>query len=101
MIMLDRLVVTPARLAAAAARITSAGRAIDDALTQLESDATALRGSWSGEAQQAFDAAQRQLRARLADRTDALARIDAALTALAESYSATDLQGARSLGATS
>lgn len=98
---MDHLLVTPARLATAARNITSAADAIDEVLAQLDRDAATLRARWSGEAQVAFDDAQRRLAVALETRTATVKKISAALTALAEGYSTADLEGARALGVAS
>jgi WXG100 family type VII secretion target len=98
---LDQLTVTPARLATAATHITDAAKAIDEILAQLDRDASALRASWSGEAQLAFDQAQSRFADAMETRSEAVGKICSVLKTLAEGYSTVDLESARALGAAS
>ncbi|MDQ1203717.1 WXG100 family type VII secretion target [Microbacterium sp. SORGH_AS_0862] len=99
--MLDQLTVTPIRLADAATNIRTAAQAIDDILERLDDEAKTLRAEWSGEAQIAFDASRLRFSDALESRTEAVRKICAALSALADGYSQIDLESARALGATS
>ncbi len=95
---LAHLEVTPARLATAADNIGAAGQAIDLRVAEMSMAATALSAHWSGEARDAFVAAQAQLEQSLESRTALLALMNTALHDLAGAYSDADLQGARGLG---
>ncbi len=97
---MDRLEVTPARLASAAEQIQKAATAIDDTLRSLQDAAGVLRSQWSGDAQVAFDAAQSRFAELMESRTEIVGTICTALDDLAVGYSTVDLEGARALGAT-
>ncbi|MBZ4486212.1 WXG100 family type VII secretion target [Microbacterium sp. cx-55] len=95
---MDRLEVNPAKIAESAASIASAGKAIDDALAQLDEAASVLRSQWSGDAQVAYDAAHARLADLFATRTELLQTVSTALDQLATGYSTVDLEGAHTLG---
>jgi WXG100 family type VII secretion target len=97
---IDHLEVTPARLATAAENIADAGRSIDDVLETLRTEATALAGRWSGDAQEAYLLAQSRFDQSATSRTEVLQLMCDALVAVAVAYGDTDLDGARALGAT-
>ncbi|GAB3153590.1 hypothetical protein GCM10027058_22490 [Microbacterium neimengense] len=99
--MLDRLTVTPMRLATAATNIKAAADAIDAILEQLDEDAKTLRAEWSGEAQIAFDASRLRFSDSMETRAETVRSICTALEKLADGYSRLDLESARALGAAS
>lgn len=96
---MDHLDVTPARLRTAASEIRSAARAIDLVLHDLDDSTVRLRAGWSGEAQAAFDAAEKRFRDLMASRADVVRKLCTALEQLAVGYSTVDLEAARALGA--
>lgn len=97
---MDRLEVNPAKLSSAAAAIETASKGIDETIAELEQAATTLRAQWSGEAQLAFDDAQKRFADLMDSRTELVRVICDALEKLAVSYSTVDLEAARALGAT-
>lgn len=90
--------VNPAQVAKAAKEISAASLAIDTALDELATHAGILRGSWSGEAQMAFDAAQSRFDGLMRERTALVVAISDVLGELATQYSDADLAGQRVLG---
>lgn len=95
---MEHLDVTPSRLQAASAGVRDAAAAIDRHLETLTAAAAALREEWSGEAQQAFDVAQRRFVAGMSARADLVRLICRALEDLAGGYSRVDLEAGRALG---
>lgn len=90
--------VNPARLAAASAAIGEFSGRIDEELQQFTKAASALKGGWAGEAQEAFEVAQLGFSKSMAERVAFLREITDVLSALAGLYSETDLAGQRALG---
>ncbi|OZB76861.1 MAG: hypothetical protein B7X41_21495 [Microbacterium sp. 14-71-5] len=88
----------PALMIAAAKTIAAASRGIDGELATLTSAATALRGAWSGEAQVAYDGAQRRFTASMTERARLIDEITRAVQGVAQAYADADLVGQQALG---
>ena len=87
--------VTPAAMHAAADRLRAESARIDAALRGIESEASALRASWDGAAQAAYDAAQVQWSATFHGMKQTLHNIANATEGIADDYVETDLRSAK------
>lgn len=76
----------PGRIRGAAAAVHDANSGIADALDALDAEVSTLRAAWSGEASDAYDLAQAQWSARLAEMNRILALAAAAAANSAERY---------------
>lgn len=76
----------PGRIRGVAAAVDSANRGIVDALDALDTEVSQLRAAWSGEASDAYDAAQAQWTARLSEMNRILGLAAAAADSSAERY---------------
>lgn len=76
----------PGRIRGAVTAIEEANRGIADALDVLDTKVTTLRAAWTGEASDAYDAAQVEWTARLAEMNKILAQAAVAGANSADRY---------------
>ncbi|WP_314424872.1 WXG100 family type VII secretion target [uncultured Microbacterium sp.] len=76
----------PGRIRGVAAAVGEANRSIAEALDALDAEVSTLRAAWSGEASDAYDAAQAQWSARLTEMNRILALASGAAANSAERY---------------
>lgn len=76
----------PGRIRGAAAAVEEANRSIADALDALEAEVSRLRSAWSGDASDAYDTAQAQWSARLAEMNRILGLAASAAATSADRY---------------
>lgn len=89
------LSVTPAALATSAAELRRESQRIENALRNLEQEATRLRGGWDGAARVAYDNAQRDWSATFEQMKAVLASIAQATNDIAEGYVDADRRSAK------
>jgi WXG100 family type VII secretion target len=83
-------------LEALSGKLASATRAIGDKLSDLETESERLAGSWSGEAQAAYERARREWARAFGDLNASLSRFSAAVVDARQQFDATDAQNSRS-----
>lgn len=95
---MDRLEVTPSAMRASAEALTKAADEIWNVLEKMQDDADALRLTWQGDAQVAFDRKQTLARAKLDAHRARLVEIAKTVTLLSNFYGQIDRDAARALG---
>ncbi|QIM19346.1 WXG100 family type VII secretion target [Leucobacter coleopterorum] len=90
--------VETARIDALSQDIAGGSNAIQSELDKLESAVGALRSSWSGEAQLAYDTAQRQWTESLNNMKALLDRISNGTRQIGQDYSSSDSRNANRFG---
>ncbi|WP_020662763.1 WXG100 family type VII secretion target [Amycolatopsis benzoatilytica] len=85
-----RIVVDPGTIHRAAEDCTSTGGELKGLFDNLKSDLAPLTNSWTGEAKQQYDGAQREWDQKFEELTQLLAQIAAVLPQIADGYQATD-----------
>ncbi|GIG27059.1 WXG100 family type VII secretion target [Cellulomonas denverensis] len=86
--------VTPEQVVALSGQIRGGANGIRAELDTLESKVSALRANWSGQAQEAYDQAQRSWNASLGELQQLLERIASATEQIASTYSSADKSSA-------
>lgn len=86
--------VRPEQVQALAQSVGNASKNINDRLTDLEQAVSKLRQSWSGEAQEAYDRAQRDWNGKIGELNTLLARISTATGEIGVGYVSNDTKSA-------
>ncbi|WP_442918768.1 WXG100 family type VII secretion target [Leucobacter sp. USHLN153] len=86
--------VQTAQVSALAAEIRNGSQGIRSEIERLESEVGKLRGAWNGEAQNSYDAAQRQWTQSLGELQSLLERISSSTEQIAQAYNASDARNA-------
>ncbi|RLP82434.1 WXG100 family type VII secretion target [Mycetocola lacteus] len=86
--------VQTAQVGALSQQIRGGAQGIKSELDRLESEVGRLRASWSGEAQNAYDDAQRRWNASLTEMQQLLERISSSTDQIAQTYTQTDKSAA-------
>jgi WXG100 family type VII secretion target len=90
--------VTPEQVISLSSQIRSGASGIRSELDTLESKVAALRASWSGQAQGAYDQAQRAWTASLGELQQLLEKIASSTEQIAQQYTASDKSSAGRFG---
>lgn len=91
--------VNPAQVTALAGQIRTGANGIKTELDTLESEVGKLRASWDGEAQQAYDQAQREWSKSLTALQELLGQISGKTDEIAAQYLASDAASSSRFGA--
>ncbi len=86
--------VTPGQVAALSKQIAQGAQGIRSELDRLESEVGKLRSSWSGEAQQQYDEAQRRWNKSVAELQQLLQQISAKTDEMSQQYVSRDKSSA-------
>ncbi|MFZ4841585.1 WXG100 family type VII secretion target [Mycetocola saprophilus] len=92
--MMESMSVQTAQVSALSQQIRGGAQGIKSELDRLESEVGRLRASWSGEAQNAYDDAQRRWNASLTEMQQLLERISSSTDQIAQTYTQTDKSAA-------
>jgi WXG100 family type VII secretion target len=86
--------VSPAEVHILSEYVSKKSAEIGDALTELDNKVSKLKGSWDGEAKEAYEAAQRAWTTQITEMNGLLARVGGKLVEVGNGYSETDRRGA-------